>query len=93
MGFGDVRHHCPGATDAAMCPSTRGLTLKNTGSVPIQLIAVSGSRPGDRQEAAPRTVRVGADTVVRPRAGDAFLYDIVLRCNGGHAKAAVVAMA
>ncbi|MEU6341564.1 hypothetical protein ABZ883_11535 [Streptomyces sp. NPDC046977] len=86
--FGDVRRHCsaPGTTD---CPLTRSVTLKNVGRTPVRLVAVSGSAPGERHETVSRTLPAGAWEVLGPRDGDSFLFDIVLRSDGGRAAVGV----
>lgn len=86
--FGDVRRHCSG-TGTAPCPRTRSVTLKNVGRTPVRLVAVSGSAPGERHETVSRTLPAGAWEVLGPRAGDAFLFDIVLRSGGGRATVGV----
>ncbi|MDX3072687.1 hypothetical protein ACIP98_18575 [Streptomyces sp. NPDC088354] len=86
--FGDVRRHCSG-TSTANCPRTRSVTLKNTGRTPVRLVAISGSAPGERHETVSRTLPAGAWEVLGPRAGDAFLFDIVLRSDGGRATVSV----
>ncbi|MFF3562364.1 hypothetical protein ACFYXS_20220 [Streptomyces sp. NPDC002574] len=86
--FGDVRRHCSGAS-TANCPRTRSVTLKNTGPTPVRLVAISGSAPGERHETLSRTLPAGAWEVLGPRAGDAFLFDIVLRSDGGWATVSV----
>lgn len=86
--FGDVRRHCSG-TGTADCPRTRSVTLKNTGRTQVRIVAISGSAPGERHETVSRTLPAGAWEVLGPRAGDAFLLDIVLRSDGGRAKVSV----
>ncbi|MFJ5219988.1 hypothetical protein ACIP98_35505 [Streptomyces sp. NPDC088354] len=68
------------------------MTLKNTGRTPVQLVAISGSAPGERHETVSRTLRAGAWEVMGPRAGDFFLLDIVLRSDSGRAKVTVTGL-
>ncbi|MFJ4845699.1 MULTISPECIES: hypothetical protein [unclassified Streptomyces] len=86
--FGDVRRHCS-APGTAGCPLTRSVTLKNVGRTPVRLVAVSGSAPGERHETVSRTLRAGAWEVLGPRDGDLYLFDIVLRSDGGRAAVSV----
>ncbi|MFB7288542.1 hypothetical protein [Actinacidiphila glaucinigra] len=90
--FGDVRFHC---TDELgdKCPRTRSVTLENIGRTPVRLVAVSGSGPGERHETVSRPLPSGARQVVTPRAGDTYLYDILLRADDGMAAVGVVAVA
>ncbi|MEU1543172.1 hypothetical protein ABZ461_34760 [Actinacidiphila glaucinigra] len=90
--FGDVRFHCTDALGET-CPRTRSVTLENIGRTPVRLVAVSGSEPGERHEAVSRTLPPGARQVVTPRAGDTYLYDILLRADDGMAAVGVVAVA
>lgn len=90
--FGDVRFRCPGGTPATRCPRTRAVTLENTGRTPLRLVTVSGSAPGERHETVSGLLRPGARTALGPRAGDIYLYDIVLRFDAGPAQARVVAL-
>ncbi|MFI8183815.1 hypothetical protein ACIF70_25305 [Actinacidiphila glaucinigra] len=90
--FGDVRFHC---TDelGGTCPRTRSVTLENIGRTPVRLVAVSGSEPGERHETVSRPLPSGARQVVTPRAGDTYLYDILLRSDDGMVAVGVVAVA
>lgn len=91
--FGDVRFRCGSAgTAAAPCPRTRIVTLENTGRTALRLVTVSGSAPGERHETVSRLLRPGTRTALGPRAGDTYLYDIVLRFDAGPAQARVVAL-
>ncbi|WP_406320134.1 hypothetical protein [Streptomyces sp. NBC_01637] len=89
VSFGDVRFQCPQGTHIASCPRTRSVTLKNTGRTSLQVITISGSGPGERVETVSGRVRPGASATVGPRAGDTYLYDIVLRSSGGLTQARV----
>ncbi|MEU1616645.1 hypothetical protein ABZ479_04985 [Streptomyces sp. NPDC005722] len=89
--FGDVRHHCAGGPTGT-CPRTRSVTLENIGTTPVRLVAVSGSEPGERHETVSRTLPSGAVQVLTPRAGDTYLYDILLRADDGVAAVGVTAV-
>ncbi|MFE0632302.1 hypothetical protein ACFW3D_35795 [Streptomyces sp. NPDC058864] len=89
--FGDVRFHCADELSGA-CPKTRSVTLENIGRTPVRLVAVSGSEPGERHESVSRTLPSGGRQVLTPRAGDTYLYDILLRAADGLAAVGVVAV-
>ncbi|MEU1621412.1 hypothetical protein ABZ479_29440 [Streptomyces sp. NPDC005722] len=90
--LGDVRFRCPEGTSAGPCPRTRTVTLENTGRASLRLVTISGSAPGERHETVSGLLRPGARTALGPRAGDTYLYDIVLRFDAGPVRARVVAL-
>ncbi|MDX2646695.1 hypothetical protein PV341_24600 [Streptomyces sp. PA03-1a] len=89
--FGDVRFHCADELTGT-CPRTRSVTLENIGRTPVRLVAVSGSEPGERHETVTGTLPSGGRQVLTPRAGDTYLYDILLRADNGLAAVGVVAV-
>ncbi|MEU4096783.1 hypothetical protein [Streptomyces sp. NPDC026673] len=89
--FGDVRFHCADP-HSDTCPRTRSVTLENIGRTPVRLVAVSGSAPGERHETVSVTLASGGRQVLAPRAGDTYLYDILLRAGTGLAAVGVVAV-
>ncbi|WP_431968019.1 hypothetical protein [Actinacidiphila sp. bgisy160] len=89
--LGDVRFHCAGEHDGP-CPRTRSVTFENIGRTSVRLVAVSGSAPGERHETVSRALPTGARTVVAPRAGDRYLFDVLLRAEAGSAAVGVVAV-
>ncbi|MFJ9917129.1 hypothetical protein [Actinacidiphila glaucinigra] len=91
VGLGDVRFHCAGEHDGP-CPRTRSVTFENIGRTSVRLVAVSGSAPGERHEAVSRALPTGARATVAPRAGDRYLYDVLLRAKTGSAAVGVVAV-
>ncbi|MFD8073470.1 hypothetical protein OG937_35780 [Streptomyces sp. NBC_00510] len=91
VDLGDVRFHCTGEHDGP-CPRTRSVTFENIGSTSVRLVAVSGSAPGERHEAVSRALPTGARTVVAPRDGDRYLFDVLLRAETGSAAVGVVAV-
>ena len=68
------------------------MTVQNIGGSVVRLVAVSGSAPGERHETVSRALRTGARVVVAPRAGDRYLFDVLLRARTGSAAVAVVAI-
>ncbi|MET9880798.1 hypothetical protein ABZZ36_40285 [Actinacidiphila glaucinigra] len=91
VGLGDVRFHCAGEHDGP-CPRTRSVTFENIGRTSVRLVAVSGSAPGERHETVTRALPTGARTTVAPRAGDRYLYDVLLRAKTGSVAVGVVAV-
>ncbi|MYX38671.1 MULTISPECIES: hypothetical protein [unclassified Streptomyces] len=91
VGLGDLRFHCAGEHDGP-CPRTRSVTFENIGRTSVRLVAVSGSAPGERHEAVSRALPTGARATVAPRAGDGYLYDVLLRAKTGSAAVGVVAV-
>ncbi|MEU4097513.1 hypothetical protein [Streptomyces sp. NPDC026673] len=91
VDLGDVRFHCSGTHDDP-CPRTHSVTFENIGRTSVRLVTVSGSAPGERHETVSRPLRTGARTVVAPRAGDRYLYDVLLRAGTGSAAVGVVAV-
>lgn len=91
VDLGDVRFHCSGTHDDP-CPRTRSVTFENIGRTSVRLVTVSGSAPGERHETVSRPLPTGARTVVAPRAGDRYLYDVLLRAGTGSAAVGVVAV-
>ncbi|MFD8078305.1 hypothetical protein ACFV3E_37315 [Streptomyces sp. NPDC059718] len=89
MGLGDVRFHCAGEHDGP-CPRTHSVTFENIGRTAVRLVTVSGSAPGERHETDSRVLPTGARVTVAPRAGDKYLYDILLRADTGSAAVGVV---
>ncbi|MFB7293144.1 hypothetical protein [Actinacidiphila glaucinigra] len=92
VGFGDVRFHCAGEHGDEPCPRTRSVTFENIGRTSVRLVAVSGSAPGERHESVSRALPTGARATVAPRAGDGYLYDVLLRADTGSAAVGVVAV-
>ncbi|WP_406259816.1 hypothetical protein OH779_01295 [Actinacidiphila glaucinigra] len=91
VGLGDLRFHCAGEHDGP-CPRTRSVTFENIGRTSVRLVAVSGSAPGERHETATRALPTGARATVAPRAGDRYLYDVLLRAKAGSAAVGVDAV-
>ncbi|WP_431950355.1 hypothetical protein [Actinacidiphila sp. bgisy167] len=91
VGLGDVRFHCADGHDGP-CPRTRSVTFENIGRAAVRLVAVSGSAPGERHETVFPVLASGARAVVAPRAGDRYLFDVLLRAGVGSAAVGVVAI-
>ncbi|MFI8181343.1 hypothetical protein OG539_09180 [Actinacidiphila glaucinigra] len=91
VGLGDVRFHCSDE-HGDPCPRTRSVTFENIGRTSVRLVAVSGSAPGERHETVSRALPTGARATVAPRAGDGYLYDVLLRADTGSAAVGVVAV-
>ncbi|MFE0633295.1 hypothetical protein ACFW3D_41010 [Streptomyces sp. NPDC058864] len=95
--LGDVRFHCTDEDEGEdeqgyTCPRTRSVTFENIGRTPVRLVAVSGSAPGERHETVSPALPTGGRATVAPRAGDRFLYDVLLRAGTGSAAVGVVAV-
>ncbi|MDX3239059.1 hypothetical protein PV392_25905 [Streptomyces sp. ME03-5709C] len=91
MGLGDVRFDCADQGRHS-CARTRSVTFENVGGSVVRLVAVSGSAPGERHETVSHALRTGARVVVGPRAGDRYLFDVLLRARAGSAAVKVVAI-
>ncbi|MDX2815698.1 hypothetical protein PV410_24535 [Streptomyces sp. PA03-5A] len=68
------------------------MTFENIGRTSVRLVAVSGSAPGERHKTVSRALPTGARAVLSPRAGDRYLYDVLLRAETGSAAVGVVAV-
>jgi hypothetical protein len=82
VAFGDTRFNCA-RVHGEKCPKTRSLTVRNIGRAPVKIIVISGSGPGERNESTTPTLETGKEAALHPGTGDSFLFDIVVRSEGG----------
>ncbi|WP_399896114.1 hypothetical protein ACGH7X_40730 [Streptomyces sp. BBFR51] len=76
--FGDVRTHCTSGRPGS-CPRTKAVTVRNVGRIEVDVTWVSGRREGDRRFSRAPGLDPGREVTMRPRPGDTYFFDIIVR--------------
>lgn len=88
-GLGNMRFHCtPG--QLGRCPETREVGVKNIGTAPLRLTAVSGSTAGEKFNYV-HSLEPGDEATISPRPSDVYLLDVVMQPTGrGYAQLRII---
>ncbi|MGW7571993.1 hypothetical protein ACWGJV_37740 [Streptomyces tendae] len=76
--FGDVRTHCTSGRPGP-CPRTTSVTVRNVGRTRVDVTWVSGRGEGDRRFSHAPELDPGHEVKLRPRSGDTYFFDIIVR--------------